>query len=111
MPTTPLSYGMVGEADKFPCASAVNVPRGRSAGATPGELRGPCKTIAIDSPGFHPVPVMVSALFQVNGPPDTLSEAPSKAPKDAMERRIGMILKFMSCNRELLKPRDVNREF
>src|SRR5260370_30254894 len=107
MPTTPLSYGMVGNADKFPCASAVNVPSERSAGATPGELSGPCKTIAIDSVGRHPLPVIVSALFQVKTPPDTASEAeaPSKAPKDATERRIATILKFMINNLQPMMPR------
>src|SRR5436309_1697083 len=106
-PIAPPSYGIAGDAKKFPCPSAANAPSVKSVAAMPGELTGPRRTIVTDSPGVHPVPVIVRALFQVksNGwvtpligmPPDTLIVAgdPSKAHKNTAGRRIAMILRFM----------------
>src|SRR5437899_2361837 len=76
---------MIADPEKPPCASDGTAPSVRSAGAIPGELSGPCSRIVTDSPGLHPLPLTVMALFQVNSsgcatplavmPPDTVTVA------------------------------------
>jgi hypothetical protein len=71
----------------------------RSVARTPGELRGPCRKMVIDSPVTHPAPVIGRAVFHVNRngwrfplrviPPETetAGDAPSRANSEAVQNK------------------------